>query len=62
MQYLGVFSGRRRYRDGKRYYEYDSMHGELEVYNSRGRHIGVVDVKTGVYIKPAVRGRRIYDV
>jgi putative cytotoxic protein len=43
-----------------RIYEYDGEHGgELEVYNKRGRHIGVADVYTGDFIKAAVRGRSI---
>lgn len=41
------------------YYTWDSMHGEIEVFNSRGIHLGVVDAVYGKNIKPAVRGRRI---
>lgn len=35
------------------------MHGEIEGYNKRGRHVGVFHAVTGALIKPAVRGRRI---
>lgn len=42
--------------DGK-IYEWDSQHGELEVYNGRGQHIGVRDPETGEWIKPAKPGR-----
>jgi len=34
------------------------MHGEIEVFNRRGRHIGVLD-PLGRPIKDAVKGRRI---
>ncbi len=61
---LGTLNGRKRWRDDqtKRIFEYDSQHGELEVYNQRGRHLGVADVRTGEIIKPAIKGRRISDV
>ena len=42
-----------------RYYTWDSLHGEVEVYNKRGRHIGVLHPQTGEMIKEAVKGRRI---
>lgn len=41
-----------------RLYTWDSLHGEIEVYNKRGRHIAVYDAN-GNQIKQAVRGRRI---
>lgn len=50
--------GRKRWRNNDGVlYEYDSQHSELEMYNSRGRHLGVVDVVTGELIKPGIRGR-----
>jgi len=55
---LGQPGGRRRYRNDKRIYEWDSLHGELEVYDNRGHHLGVANAD-GELIKPAVRGRRI---
>ena len=39
-------------------FEEDTLHGELEKYNDRGRHEGSVDPDTGELIKEAVRGRR----
>lgn len=39
-------------------YTYDRRHGHVEEYNARGRHVGVVDVKTGERIKGAEKGRR----
>ena len=45
---------------GKRIYEWDSQHGELEEYRaSDGEHLGSVDYKTGNQLKPAVKGRSI---
>jgi hypothetical protein len=53
--------GRRRWRDRtkRQLYEWDSTHGEVEVYNLRGRHLGAADAVTGELIKAARRGRRI---
>jgi hypothetical protein len=48
-----------RSHDGERLYTWDRVHGEVEVYNKRGRHLGVVDPQTGVLIKPAHKGRTI---
>ncbi len=58
---IGAFGGKKRWRsqDGKRLYEWDDLHGEIEGYNKRGKHIGVFHVITGALIKPAVRGRTI---
>ncbi|TVR17216.1 MAG: hypothetical protein EA391_05405 [Balneolaceae bacterium] len=38
--------------------EWDSQHGELEVYDRRGRHKGSFDHETGEQIKDPVPGRR----
>jgi len=58
---IGAFKGKQRWksRDGKRVYEWDDVHGHIEGYNSRGRHVGVFHAVTGEMIKPAVKGRRI---
>ena len=57
---LGAPEGRKRWRDpkGKRLYEWDSLHGEIEVYNARGDHIAVYDAD-GNWKGEAVEGRRI---
>ncbi|WLS78994.1 colicin E3/pyocin S6 family cytotoxin [Erwinia pyri] len=57
----GIEGGRKVYKDNieNLYYTWDSMHGEIEVFNKRGMHLGVVDPVTGIIIKPAVRGRKI---
>lgn len=45
---------------GRRIYEWDSQHGELETYRaSDGEHLGSIDHKTGEQLKPAVKGRNI---
>lgn len=46
--------------DGSRLFTWDSLHGEIEVFNARGLHLGVLDAVTGRLIKPAVKGRKIY--
>lgn len=57
----GIEAGRKVYRDDEEevFYTWDSLHGELEVFNKNGYHIGVADPSTGLMIKPPVRGRRI---
>ncbi|WP_184986263.1 colicin E3/pyocin S6 family cytotoxin [Sphaerisporangium rubeum] len=57
---LGAPNGRMRWQSlsGDEYYEWDSQHGHVEVYNKRGRHIGVLDCE-GVVIGKPVQGRRI---
>jgi hypothetical protein len=60
-EYLGFVHGDRRWRSTckKRLYTWDGFHGEIEVFSSRGRHLGVFDSMTGNYIKSAVKGRTI---
>ncbi len=58
MEYLGHRHGQRRWRspDKERLYTWDSLHGEIEVYNKRGKH---VDAVSGELLGGAVRGRKI---
>ena len=58
---LGERGGRKRWRsrDGERLYTWDSLHGEIEVFNKHGRHLGALDAIAGTLIKPAVKGRKI---
>jgi len=60
-EYLGSRHGQRLWRshNGRRYYTWDSLHGEVEVFNVRGKHLGVLDPHTGLTTKPPVRGRKI---
>lgn len=57
---LGAPYGRKRGRHptNGQLYEWDGLHGEIEVYNRRGRHLGVLDAE-GRVIKDAVKGRSI---
>jgi hypothetical protein len=61
MESLGSVKGQKRWRsaDGERIYTWDSLHGEIEVYNKRGKHLGALDGVSGQFIKDAVRGRKI---
>lgn len=57
---LGAFDGQKRWRsiDLKRLYTWDSLHGEIEIFNSRGAHLGVLNPE-GEFIKSAKKGRKI---
>jgi hypothetical protein len=54
-------SGEQRWRssDGERLYTWDDVHQHIEVFNKRGRHLGVADARTGEMIDEAVPGRSI---
>ena len=45
--------------DRKRLYEWDSSHGEIEVFDRRGYHLGALHAVTGELIKGPRKGRRI---
>lgn len=57
---LGAVFGSKRWRskDGKRLYTWDSLHGEIEVFNKRGYHLGVL-YPDGTFKKEAKKGRTI---
>ncbi|MFT6550019.1 MAG: hypothetical protein ACJA1I_000045 [Zhongshania marina] len=61
LRVASIEAGRKVYKDDSEnvYYTWDSFHGEVEVFNKNGRHLGVACPQTGVLIKPAVRGRKI---
>lgn len=59
-EFYRVIEGRKVYRGNDRYYSWDELHGEVEVFNKTGYHLGSVDAITGEYKKGAVRGRRIH--
>jgi hypothetical protein len=60
-EHLGYLYGKRRWRDqaGKRLLTWDSLHGEIEAFDLRGRHIAVLDAVSGQVIKEGRKGRRI---
>ena len=43
----------------RRYYRWDYTHGDIEVFDRKGRHLGSMDPATGIMTKPPVPGRRI---
>jgi hypothetical protein len=45
--------------DGRFYYEWDSLHGEIEVFSKRGEHLAVLSAD-GIYLKGAIKGRTIH--
>ena len=51
----------RRWRSdgGSGYTRGTALHGEIEVFNARGKHLGSIDPITGEMVKPAVPGRTI---
>lgn len=61
LESFGARDGTRRWRsaDGKRIYTWDATHGEIEVFNARGRHLGAADAVTGTLVKEPVKGRKI---
>ncbi|MGB3366475.1 MAG: colicin E3/pyocin S6 family cytotoxin [Acidaminobacteraceae bacterium] len=60
-EYYKVIDGRKAWisKDRKRIYTWDTLHGEIEVFNSRGMHLAVLHPITGKQIKSAVNGRRL---
>jgi hypothetical protein len=47
-------------KDRKFYYEWDSLHGEIEVYDRNGYHVQVLNPDGSLNLnKPAIRGRKI---
>ncbi len=48
----GIESSRKVYKDDSEniYYTWDSLHGELEVFNKNGRHLGAACPQTGVVV------------
>lgn len=53
-----VLQGRQVYKGEDKYYTWDGLHGEIEVFNKRGKHIMVLD-PNGTIIKDAINGRNI---
>ncbi|MFK0288449.1 DNRLRE domain-containing protein [Streptomyces sp. NPDC090499] len=43
----------------KRYFEWDYTHGDIEVYDKNGNHLGSADPEDGHIYKPPVKGRKI---
>jgi len=59
-EFYQVIDGRKVYRNGRLLYTWDEFHGEIEVFDKRGHHLGALDAVTGEQIKPASKkGRRL---
>ena len=43
-----------------RFFTWDALHGEIEVFDKRGHHLGALDPLTGKLIKQAVKGRSLH--
>ena len=54
-----VVGGRKVYRNEDMLYTWDELHGEIEVFDCRGFHVGAIDGTTGERLKPAKKGRRL---
>ena len=59
-EFYKVIDGRKIYRSKDRYFWWDELHGEIEVFDRRGFHLGALDAVSGALIKDAKRGRRLH--
>ncbi len=59
--YLGFKNNQKLWRskDKRRYFTWDQLHGEIEVFDKNGYHLGSIDPYEGNFLKKAVKGRRI---
>ncbi len=60
-QKFGIRGGQQIWvsKDRERYYTWDHLHGEIEVFNKRGWHLGALDATTGELMKEPKKGRKI---
>jgi len=60
-EYLGRRNNQKLWRshDKKRFFTWDQLHGDIEVFNKIGYHLGSIDPHNGNFLKEAVKGRRI---
>jgi len=56
-----VVAGRKVWKspNRKRLYTWDELHGEIEVFNARGKHLGSAHKVTGEIFKEAIKGRSL---
>ncbi len=45
--------------NGKKYYDWDHTHNDIEVYDNKGRHLGSMNPITCKMYKPVAKGRKI---
>jgi hypothetical protein len=57
-----VISGKQVWtnRQRSRFFTWDGLHGEIEVFDRQGRHLGALHAVTGQLTKPAKKGRTLY--
>lgn len=58
-EFYKVIGSRKVYRNNGLYYSWDELHGEIEVFDKRGFHLGALHPINGDKIKKAVKGRRL---
>ena len=76
LEYLGAFNGEKRWRShkGKLLYTWDALHGEIEVFSKRGKHVEVlhpdgshnqkqskVELLMSNFIQDCLRGKALLD-
>lgn len=49
----------KRWKDDEFIYEWDTLHGKVEKYNKKGKHLGEFDSETGEQTKEADPNRHI---
>jgi hypothetical protein len=58
--YFGRKDNRHRWKlSSGKFLEWDSLHGEVEMYSKNGKHLGAFDPETGSQLKDAKPGRRV---
>ena len=60
LEFFKVIDGRKVYRRGRLLYSWDELHGEIEVFDRRGYHMGALDAVTGEQVKPPRKERRLH--
>lgn len=58
---LKIVDGRQVWanKERSRYFTWDALHGEIEIFDRHGYHLGTLDAVSGKPVKNAVRGRKL---
>lgn len=59
-EFFRVIEGRKVYRHNNFFYSWDELHGEVEVFNRQGWHLGALDAVTGEKTKKGRKERRLH--
>ena len=54
-----VIGDRQVWRHKKRFFTWDGLHGEIEVFDANGYHLGAINPLTGELVKEPVKGRTL---